>query len=253
MKVLILEDEKLAAERMRKLLTELSVEIEVLEVLRSVEKSVQWLKENDTPDLILSDIQLLDGLSFDIFKKEKVSCPIIFTTAFDQYALQAFEVNGMDYLLKPIQSEKLQAAIEKIQGTTKRPLITTEDLEALASMLEDRKKKYKSRFLVKLGQKIKSVSVDSISYFFTENKLTFLMTNNAEKFPVDHSLDELENMLDSEVFFRANRKYMITLEAVKEIHPYFKGRLMLELKPEIEDGLVVSSEKTPSLKAWLDR
>lgn len=253
MKILIIEDEKLAAERLQKMLAELTITTEVLGVIRSIEKGITWLKENKKPDLILSDIQLLDGLSFEIFKSNPIDCPVVFTTAFDQYALQAFEVNGLDYLLKPIQSEKLQSALEKVNKSTKQTLISPEDLDTLADMIENRKKKFKSRFLVKLGQKIKSVPVEHIAYFFTENKLTFLMTANREKFPLDHSLDELENLLDPELFFRANRKYMITLDAVKEIHPYFKGRILLELLPEVEEDIVVSSEKTPSMKAWLDR
>jgi two-component system response regulator LytT len=253
MKILIIEDEKLAAERLKKMLTELPITIEVVGIVRSIEKGNIWLKENALPDLILSDIQLLDGLSFEIFKANPVNCPIVFTTAFDQYALQAFEVNGMDYLLKPIQSEKLYSAIEKAQNSVKQTLISAEDLDTLADMIENRKKKYKSRFLVKLGQKIKSIPVEQIAYFFTENKLTFLMTSNKEKFPLDNSLDELETLLDPELFFRANRKYMITLDAVKEIHPYFKGRILIELLPEVEEDIVVSSEKTPSMKAWLDK
>jgi DNA-binding LytR/AlgR family response regulator len=253
MKILIIEDEKLAAERLQKMLSELPITIEVVGIVRSIDKGKTWLKENSLPDLILSDIQLLDGLSFEIFKANPVSCPVVFTTAFDQYALQAFEVNGLDYILKPIQSEKLQLALEKAQKSTKPTLISTEDLDTLADMIENRKKKYKSRFLVKLGQKIKSIPVEQIAYFFTDNKLTFLMTSNKEKFPLDNSLDELETLLDPELFFRANRKYMITLDAVKEIHPYFKGRILIELLPEVEEDIVVSSEKTPSMKAWLDK
>ena len=253
MKILILEDEKLAAERIQKMLTELSHSFEVVGIIRSVEKGKTWFQENKLPDLILSDIQLLDGLSFDLFKAHPVDCPIIFTTAFDQYALQAFEVNGLDYLLKPVQSEKLQLAIEKVQKSVKQTLISAEDLETLAEMIEGRKKKYKSRFLVKLGQKIKSVPVESIAYFFTESKLTFLMTSNKEKFPMDNSLDELETLLDPEKFFRANRKYMTSLNAVTEMHPYFKGRILIELSPNVDEDIVVSSEKTPNMKAWLDR
>jgi DNA-binding LytR/AlgR family response regulator len=253
MKVLILEDERLAAERLQKMLAEFSITIEVVGIIRSIEKGKIWLKENKLPDLILSDIQLLDGLSFDLFKVHPVNCPIIFTTAFDQYALQAFVVNGLDDLLKPIQSEKLLLAIKKVQGSVNQTLISAEDLEVLADMIENRKKKYKSRFLVKLGQRIKSIPVEQIAYFFTENKLTFLMTSSKEKFPLDNSLDELETLLDPESFFRANRKYMITLDSVKEIHPYFKGRILLELLPSVEEDIVVSSEKTPSMKAWLDR
>ena len=252
MKVLIFEDEALAADRLVKLLTGISEEIEVVGTLKSIKKGLEWLSENNEPDLILSDIQLLDGLSFEIYKKHPVKCPIIFTTAYDQYALQAFEVNGVDYLLKPIQEEKLAPAIQKLKKE-KSPLISAEHLEELANLLEERKPKFKERFLVKLGQKITSVPTDKIAYFFSEEKVSFLVTESNQKFPVDNSLEELESMLDPKSFFRINRKYIVTLRSVDQIHPYFKGRLKLELAPPAaDDDIVVSADKTPIFKSWLD-
>lgn len=252
MKVLIFEDEAIAADRIVKLLGNISDEIEVVGTLKSIKKGLEWFNENSEPDFILSDIQLLDGLSFEIYKKHPVKCPIIFTTAFDQYALQAFEVNGVDYLLKPIQEDKLAAAIQKLKKES-APLISSEHLEELAKLLDDRKPKFKERFLVKLGQKITSVPTDKISYFFSEEKVSFLVTQKGEKFPVDNSLEELENILDPKFFFRINRKYIITLDSVAQIHPYFKGRLKLELNPDAhDDDIVVSADKTPVFKSWLD-
>ncbi len=252
MKVLIFEDEAIAADRIVKLLNNISEDIEIVGTLKSIKKGLEWLNTNREPDLILSDIQLLDGLSFDIYKQHPVNCPIIFTTAYDQYALQAFEVNGVDYLLKPIQEEKLGPALEKIKKE-QAPLISAEHLEELANLLEERKPKYKERFLVRLGQKITSVPTDKIAYFFSEEKISFLVTNKGEKFPVDHSLEELENMLNPKEFFRINRKFIITLDSVAQIHPYFKGRLKLELNPPSDDDdIVVSSDKTPVFKSWLD-
>jgi len=256
MKILILEDEKLAAEKIKSHLENISGNHQIVDILRSVAKSVEWLRENPEPDLILSDIQLLDGLSFEIFQQVKIKCPVIFTTAFDQYAIQAFDVNSVAYLLKPIQEEKLKDALEKISGQS-GSLISEADLDKLAGMLEKRmastdQKKYKNRFLVKLGQKIKSISTKDISFFYTENKLTFLVVSNAEKFPVDSSLDELESILDPQRFFRLNRKYMITTASIREIHPYFKGRLKLELHHSDDDDIVASADKTPLLKLWLD-
>lgn len=253
MRILILEDEALAAERLQNMVKSCQPDAVVLGTIKSVGKGLQWLEENPEPDLILSDIQLLDGLSFELYKQHPVKCPIIFTTAYDQYALQAFEVNSVDYLLKPVQEEKLCAALEKLHVMTPKPLLSSSDLDALAEMLESRKPQYKSRFLVKLGQKIRSVAVTDLLYFFTEDKLTFLMTKEGEKFPVDFSLEELESLVDPNQFFRINRKYTVTIDAVKEIHPYFKGRLKLELHQSSDDDIVVSSDKTPHLKAWLDK
>lgn len=251
MKVLIFEDEAIASDRLTRMLEEIAADTVVVGTLKSIKKGLEWLDENPEPDVILSDIQLLDGLSFEIYKQHPVKCPIIFTTAFDQYALQAFEVNGVDYLLKPIQADKLTAAIGKLEQT-KAPIISEENLEELANLLAGRKQSYKTRFLVRLGQKITSVPTERIAYFFSEEKITFLVTNKGEKFPVDQSLEELESILDPELFFRINRKYIITLDSVSQIHPYFKGRLKLELEPPLEDDIVVSSEKTPVFKSWLD-
>lgn len=253
MKILILEDEALAAERLIGLVKECAPETEVLAAIKSIKKGLQWLSEHAEPDLILSDIQLLDGLSFELFKQHPVNCPVIFTTAYDQYALQAFDVNSVDYLLKPVQKEKLCTALEKLGNRASKPLISAEHLETLAQMLDQRKPKYKSRFLVKLGNKIRSVATPDIAYFYTEEKLTFLVQTSGEKFPVDHSLEELESLLDPDAFFRINRKYTITHEAVSEIHPYFKGRLKIELNHSADDDIVVSADKTPLLKSWLDR
>lgn len=253
MKVLIFEDETLAADRLKRLLLEIQPDAEVLEVVKSIKKGISWLQNNPEPDLILSDIQLLDGVSFDIYKAHPIGCPVIFTTAYDQYALQAFEVNSIDYLLKPIQQEKLQAALQKVNSTNEKPIISSQDLDALMEMIEQRKTRFKSRFLVKLGQKIRSVAVNQILYFYTEDKLTFLVTSQGDKFPVDHSLEELESLLDPDHFFRINRKYTVAVEAIKDIHPYFKGRVKIDLHNSSDDDIVVSSEKTPILKAWLDR
>ncbi len=255
MKILILEDETLAAEKLQNLVTEIEPSAEIIGVLKSVEATLLWLEQNDEPDLILSDIQLLDSVSFDIFSEKEVKCPIIFTTAYDQYAIQAFDVNSVDYLLKPIQKEKLEAALEKYKSA-KNNLggISTADIGKIADMIRDHSQEFKSRFLVKLGQKIRAIPVEKIAYFFTEDKMTFIMTEAGEKYPIDHSLEDVDTVLDPRIFFRINRKYIICLDAVKEIHPYFKGRLKLELNPAIDDDdIVISSEKTPSFKQWLDR
>ena len=250
MKALILEDETLAAERIKSLIGNVSPDIEILDTLKSKKKALEWLDANPEPDVIFSDIKLLDGLSFEIYQAHPVKCPIIFTTAYDQYALEAFQTNGVDYLLKPIKEEKLAEAISKIK--LDKPLISAEHLEQLAELLEQRQKKYKGRFLVKLGQKITAITSDKISYFFSEDKISFLVTKDGAKYPVDQTLEELDKVMDPALFFRINRKYLITLDSITQIHPYFKGRLKLELNHSQDDDIVVSADKTPVFKSWLD-
>ena len=252
MKALVIEDENLAAERLMNLISEADDTIHTTGPLKSIESSVDWLRENGDPDLIFCDIELLDGQSFEIFDQVKVSCPIIFTTAYDQYAIQAFEVNGIAYLLKPINLDKLKSSLQKLEtlsGNTENNL----DLKKISDLIKSQEQHYKSRFLIKVGQKIRSIAIKDISYFFTKDKLTLLVTESDDKYPIDQALDDLEEVLDPKNFFRVNRKYLVKIEAISEIHPYFKGRVKLNLDPHIDDEIVVSSEKTPLFKAWLDQ
>ena len=251
MTVLIFEDETLAAEKLQNLLGEIDDKLEVVGVLKSVEDAVSWLNENDHPDLIISDIRLLDGLSFEVFKQVKVDKPVIFTTAYDQYAIKAFETNSIDYLLKPIQKEKLSGSIEKF----KRMNATEHSLpyDQLLKMIEHRDKEYKRRFMIKSGNKILAVPVEKIAYFFSQNKLTYIVTTDDRKYPYDQPLEIIDQQLDPKVFFRANRKYVVKFDAIDEIHPYFKGRIKINLKPEADDEVVISAEKTPEFKHWLDQ
>ncbi|MEQ9424555.1 MAG: LytTR family DNA-binding domain-containing protein [Cyclobacteriaceae bacterium] len=251
MNTLIIEDESLAAQKLIGLIEEIKPEIQVVDQLKSIESSVEWLSNNSQPDLIFCDIELLDGQCFEIFKNVKVKCPVIFTTAYDQYAIKAFEVNSIDYLLKPIKPEKLKASLHKLDSL--RPGSTEIDLNQLADLIKAKDATYKSRFMVKVGQKIRSVSVDEIAYFFTREKLTMMVTTTGDKYVVDQPLDELELLLNPEVFFRANRRYLTRIESISEIHPYFKGRVKINLNPSIDDDIVISSEKTPTFKAWLDK
>ncbi|NNE27183.1 MAG: response regulator transcription factor [Saprospiraceae bacterium] len=254
MRILIIEDEKLAAEKIAGLISEIDPSHEVLDILDSVDSSIEWLKANPMPDLILSDIHLIDGLCFNIYSEVLVNCPIIFTTAYEKYAIQAFEVNSVDYLLKPIQKEKLEQAIEKCitlrrnSGESKQQLF-----EEFKALLSQSHKEYKSRFLCKLGNKIKSISVDDIKYFYSESKMTFLVTGDNGRFPVNNTLDEIDQMMDPDQFFRVNRKFIARYDAISEIHPYFKGRLKIELMPGQVKDIIVSSEKASIFKAWLDK
>ena len=254
MRILIIEDEKLAAEKISGLVSEIDNNHEILAILDSVDSSIDWLKSNPLPDLILSDIHLIDGLCFNIYSEVPVKCPIIFTTAYEKYAIQAFEVNSVDYLLKPIQKEKLEQAILKCNelklnsGESKQQLF-----EEFKTLLSQSHKEYKSRFLCKLGTKIKSVSVDDIKYFYSESKMTFLVTGDNNRLPVNNTLDEIDQMMDPNDFFRVNRKYIARYDSISEIHPYFKGRLKIELMPGQVKDIVVSSEKASIFKAWLDK
>ncbi len=254
MRILIIEDEQLAAEKMQNLLKEIKEDYKILAVLKSVEDSIKWLQDNDGPDLILSDIHLSDGICFSIFSEYEVQCPVIFTTAYEKYAIQAFEVNSIDYLLKPIQKEKLKEALDKYELLSGQNEKGKMDLyEEFKNILSGQNREFKTRFLCKLGNKIKSVPVDSISYFYSENKMTFIVDKKNNRLPINNTLDEIDQIIDPKNFFRVNRKYVSHFEAISEIHPYFKGRLKLILQPGEAKDIIVSSERAPLFKAWLDK
>ena len=252
MKVLIIEDERLASERLIELLKELKPELEIVATIRSVEAGLLWFENNEHPNFIVSDIQLLDGTSFEIFEQHKPKCKVIFTTAYNQYAIKAFEVNSVDYLLKPIQREKLATALKKIE---EQPAISSSpafDLSQIKALINEQNKEYKSRFLTKIGQRIRAIPTEKIAYFYTHDKLTYIVTFEKQKYIIDNTLEEVDQMLNPKQFFRVNRKFLVHFDAVSDIHPYFKGRVKLSLSPEIDDDIVVSSEKTPLFKQWLD-
>ncbi len=254
MKVLIFEDEKLASERLIELLKELRPEMEVVNSIKSVEAGVLWLENNELPDLIISDIQLLDGTSFEIFSQIEITCPVIFTTAYDQYAIKAFEVNSVDYLLKPIQSEKLKVALDKVGNKTPAAGSSAGlDIEQIRSLLKQEQPEYKSRFLVKVGQRIRAIPIEKVAYFFSRDKLTYIVNFEGQKFPIDQTLEEIDTLVNPKDFFRVNRKFVVHFNSVADIHPYFKGRVKLGLTPDIDEEIVVSSEKTPVFKRWLDQ
>lgn len=249
---MILEDETLAAERLERLLREIDPSLEILAVIKSLEEGRQWFAQNEWPELIISDIRLLDGLSFELFKNLQLEIPVIFTTAYDQYAIKAFEVNSIDYLLKPIPKEKLAQSLLKFQDRKSKNKFPA-DFEGLYDLIQHQKKSFKSRFLIKVGAKIVAVGIEKVAYFYSHNKLTWLVTKDGKKLPVDQTLEVLEEQLDPANFVRANRQFMISFESIAEIHPYFKGRLKLELNPPCDQELVISAEKTPEFKDWLDQ
>lgn len=253
MNVLIFEDEKLASERLVELLTELRPSMQVVGSIKSVEAAVLWLENNDQPDLIISDIQLLDGTSFEIFSQVQVGCPVIFTTAYDQYAIKAFEVNSVDYVLKPIGQDKLEAALEKFEAKAGSGNAAGFDIEQIRTLLTSSSPEYKSRFLVKVGQRIRAIPIEKVAYFYSRDKLTYIVTFENQKYPIDQTLEELEGLINPREFFRVNRKFVVHFNSVTDIHPYFKGRVKLGLSPQIDEEIVVSSEKTPVFKRWLDQ
>lgn len=250
MKILIIEDENAAARRLEKLLAEIEPEAVVLQRLDSVEASVLWLQGNPQPDLILLDIHLADGSSFEIFEHVTVTCPIIFTTAYDEFALQAFKVNAVDYLLKPIKTNELSAALDKYKRVFKA---VVQDYSALLDTLRKQTgQNYLRRMLIRFGNSIKLVDMADAAYFYTKDKITFLVSRSSGKrFPVDYPLDKLEGMLDPATFFRINRQFIINVAAIKEMHPYSKSRVKVELEPNTDLETIVSTERSAEFKKWL--
>lgn len=250
MKILIFEDEHLTAERLLQLLSKYPTEFEVLGVLESVNQGVEWFKNNAQPDLIFMDIQLTDGSSFEIFNEVKIEAPIIFTTAYDQYAIQAFKVNSVDYLLKPIDYSDLELAIQKFEKLLPKP---TTDNSLYKELLNQMMKPHKKRFLVKVGEQLKHVNIEDIAYFINDDGLVFMYANSGKRYMLDYTIEQLEKLVDSTAFFRINRKLIIGLNSIDQIHKYFNSRLKLKLQPEIDIDVIVSRDRVNGFKAWLDK
>ncbi|CAN5621810.1 LytTR family DNA-binding domain-containing protein [soil metagenome] len=254
MRILIIEDETLAARRIRKMVEELDPNIQVVAVTDSIESSVLWLKENPHPELILMDIELADGQSFEIFNQVEVKSTVIFTTAYDEYAIRAFRVNSIDYLLKPISADDLKRGIDKFKElrSSVDATPTKLDLDSVLSALRKQQvPMYKQRFLVKQGQRLIPLDIQEIAYFYTEDKVSFIKTNTEQRFVVDNSLDELEQLLDPTSFFRANRQFIISPKSLDAIHNHFNGKLKIVLKPGAGEDVFVSRERAGEFKAWL--
>jgi two-component system LytT family response regulator len=250
MKVLIVEDEHAAARRLEKLLADIDPEITVLDRLDSIESTVIWLQNNPSPDLIFLDIHLADGSSFDIFEHVQVECPVIFITAFDEYALQAFRVNAVDYLLKPIKSTELSDALDRFKRLYQPQAPNYDAL--LDTLRRQGGQNYLRRMLIRFGSSIKLVDMNDAAYFYTKDKITFLVTrSNGKRFPVDYPLDKLENMLDPTTFFRINRQFIVNVVAIKEMHTYSKSRVKVDLDPPCDQETIVSTERSADFKKWL--
>lgn len=250
MNIIIIEDEKPAARLLQRKLEKLGYTIQTL--LHSVEESIAWFNSNSHPDLIFLDIQLSDGLSFEIFNTIEVKSPIIFTTAYDEYALRAFKLNSIDYLLKPIDEEELEAAVSKFQNQFQKNAVSGLDFEAIKRMLVNPvQKEYKNRFSVKIGNQIKVISIDEIECFFSENKGTYLHTIDNRDYLLDSSLEQLEAELNPDSFYRISRKFIIPLQSIKEIQVHTNSRLKVILPSYKNDEVIVSREKVSDFKNWI--
>ncbi|MBD2754936.1 LytR/AlgR family response regulator transcription factor [Spirosoma validum] len=267
MNVLIIEDEAVAARQLKAMVERAGDDIHVLAVFDCIEQSVEYLRQSSTqsggekqtihPDLILMDIELSDGQSFAIFEQVNVTSPIIFTTAYDEYALRAFEVNSVDYLLKPIQETALRKALQKFRqlqqtyGGTSTVTVPINDLIRQLSQRQQHVITYRERFLVHVGQRLLPIESLEVAYFYSTNKLTFLKTHNDYQYMLNYSLDELEKTLDPRQFYRANRQFIVSHKAVQKLHLYFNSKLKLDLRPAAEEDVMISREKAMAFRQWL--
>jgi len=250
MRALIIEDEPLAADRLAGMLQRMEPGIEITSGIDSVKSAVRWFRDNSEPDVVFLDIQLADGISFEIFDQVKISAPIIFTTAYDEYAIKAFKVNSIDYLLKPINKADLEGALNKFKSI-ERPNISGLNLSELARYLQS-ENNYKKRFVVKMGEHLKTIESEQISVFYSQDKTTFLITNEGKKFYLDYTLDELNNIVDPAHFFRINRKYIINVKAIKDVVTFSSSRLKIELDAYNADDVIVSRDRVKPFRDWLD-
>lgn len=249
MKVLIIEDEQPAALKLIRLLKEIDAEVEIMDVLSSVEHSINWLAEHPSPELIFMDIQLEDGISFEIFENCKIHTPVIFTTAYDAYALKAFKVNSVDYLLKPISPDDLKIAMDKYKSLH-QPIMNYPHLQAIIKQLQPN---IKERFLIKIGEHYISVQAQSINCFYIMERNTFVLTDKGKNYPIDYSLDKIEQLVDPKYFFRVNRNCIVNFSAIQDIISYSSSRLKIVLtcRTDLED-ILVSRERVAGFKEWME-
>jgi len=234
MKVLIIEDESRAANHLKRLINSIDGSIEIVETIESVVDALRYLREKPTIDLILSDIQLVDGLSFDIYKQVQVSCPIIFTTAYDQYAIEAFNTNGIDYLLKPIEEKRLKKAFDKVQQ-----FMPNQSMLQIQKMLQSSvDKSFKSRFMVKAGDRIKTIAIEDVAAFYSQDKGTYLLNNNERSYAIDYALDELAGLVNPQLFFKVNRKFIVSINSCTNMLAFTNSRLKITISGHHEPVIV---------------
>ena len=250
MRVIIIEDEKPSARRLQRMLNKLNVKAETL--LHSVEESLEWFQNNEHPELIFLDIQLSDGLSFEIFENIEIKSAVIFTTAYDEYALQAFKLNSIDYLLKPIDEDELAKAIKKYKERVPKPQSVTLDFNDIKNLLVNPiERAYKKRFSVKVGQHLKLINIEDIECFYSENKGTYAYSSDGRHYLLDHALEQLENELEPQIFFRISRKFFVNINAIKDIISYTNSRLQIKLNSFKDQEVIVARERVKEFKDWL--
>jgi two-component system, LytTR family, response regulator len=264
MKAIIIEDEELAAEGLSISLKKVEADIEILAVLDSVKTAVHWLKNNPAPDLAFLDIQLADGLSFEIFEQTPINCPVIFTTAYDEYALRAFRVNSIDYLLKPIGTDDLKRTFEKLRllkgepsSSSLPPQYLSQDLIKQVMAIATQQVKipqYKTRFMIKIGEHLQTIPAEDIDFLMGENKIVWLYHKNGRKYVVDYTLDQLEDLLEPDRFFRLNRQFIASIETIKDVISYSNSRLKIVFKtPPNKEDIIMSREKVEAFKNWMGK
>ena len=250
MNYIIIEDERLSAERLAGMVHKLFPDLVLVKTLDSVKSAVKWFSENEHPTLGFFDIQLADGISFEIFEQIHLQFPVIFTTAFNEYALKAFKVNSIDYLLKPIDEEELKASVLKFKSGLGKPIGIESD--AFAKTLQMLSNSYKSRFLVKVGEHLRMITIDEVAMFISMEKSTFLRTYNGRDFGIDFTLDQLEGLVDPKKFFRVNRKFIVDIKSIQDIITYSNSRLKLKLAVATDEDVIVSRERVAEFKGWLE-
>jgi two-component system response regulator LytT len=256
LKVLIIEDEIPAQRLLKETLQEVAITTEVIGCLNSIKSAVAWFQNNEHPDIVLLDIQLSDGLSFDIFKQVNIESLIIFTTAYDEYAIQAFKVNSLDYLLKPIEKDELQTAFEKYNQYNKQYIQEQNsniDFKELASLIKSEKPNYRKRFLIQSNESFFHLPVEDIALFYSMQGITFAVTFEKREYSVNFSLENLKDQLQPDNFFKINRQFIVNIDAIKRVHSYFNGKLKLEIKPSHAEDVIIGKDKAASFKRWMDR
>ncbi|HYG21120.1 MAG TPA: LytTR family DNA-binding domain-containing protein [Ohtaekwangia sp.] len=252
MKVLIIEDEPQAAQRLETLVASIVPGVVIQGKIDSVRKSVAWIKSNPKPDVIFMDIQLADGVSFEIFEQCEILSPVIFTTAYDAYALKAFKVNSIDYILKPVDKPALAAALDKFRKLTEHSA-TRNMLENIDMAVQMLTRKHKTRFVIKVGERLRAIEVSGILYFYSQDKATFCVTPDSRQFILDYTLEQVAEMVDPVRFFRINRKFLVASDAIQDIIHYTNSRLRLVLKGSAENDIIVARERVQDFRDWLDR
>ena len=249
MKILIIEDESAASSQLKFLLKQLNISCEILAIIETVEEAIKWFMTNESPDLIFSDIQLADGISFEIYEQVKINAPIIFITAFDEFAIRAFKLNSVDYILKPLDADSLRFAVEKFNNQT---LVKQETLNELIKKQVFLPKNYRKSFLVRYRDKLLPIKSSEFAYFFIENGLVFGQLFDGRKFILDFKLEDLENQLDPHDFVRANRQFILSRESILEIEPYVNSRILVKTSPKSPYEAIISKEKVTPFKKWFE-